>query len=147
MLARNTMKKGALVQRFQRFLKPFLVVLCHYHAESKFCKQSRTLVGTSSKKSFTPLNIFGRFRERMWESIRLNHGGSWVQIQSGARIFRSSQWLPLTFHFMYICQGRSAFLRAIKEDICYKLSFLQSVQLVIQCFELKYLPATRSQRS
>ena len=37
------------------------------------------------------------------ESIRIDLGGSWVQIPSGARIFPSSQWVPsaISFHIYH----------------------------------------------
>ena len=31
--------------------------------------------------------------------LRIDHGGSWVQIPSGARIFPSSQWIPSAISF------------------------------------------------
>ena len=36
-------------------------------------------------------------RDIVGSSRDVDHGGSWVQIPSGARIFPSSQWFPLSF--------------------------------------------------
>ena len=35
-------------------------------------------------------------------SDRLDHGGSWVRIPSGSRIFPGSQWVLLTFHLICV---------------------------------------------